>query len=226
MRDVLLDKVMYVFLPLQPPAPLHRAVQRGCRADLWSRQETSTLKQVLVDPFTAVLLISSTGAEGFSGGRQHRQNQRTKYGLPKESPPPSLQPLTIKRTEVEQTDIHKFLDLLKTDGGNVSLSPYSGLIERPAVWFGNTTQAQRKSLQRAIRTAERIICPTDTLQEERTERPHINTDGAAEEWSAEGRPARRPTPQRAEPDSLAIMLPGKGNGYVAKRASHRDQPKD
>lgn len=42
MREVLLDKVMYVeFLPLQPPAPLHKAVLRGCSADLWPQQETA-----------------------------------------------------------------------------------------------------------------------------------------------------------------------------------------
>lgn len=42
MRDVLLDNVMnVVFLPLQPPAPLHRAVLRGCRADLCTQQETA-----------------------------------------------------------------------------------------------------------------------------------------------------------------------------------------
>lgn len=35
MRDILLDKVMYVvFLPPQPAAPLHKAVLRGCSADL------------------------------------------------------------------------------------------------------------------------------------------------------------------------------------------------
>ena len=42
MREVLLDKVMYVeFLPLQPPAPLHKAVLRVCSADLWPQQETA-----------------------------------------------------------------------------------------------------------------------------------------------------------------------------------------
>lgn len=42
MRDVLLDKVMYVvFLPPQPPAPLHKAVLRGCSSDLWPQHETA-----------------------------------------------------------------------------------------------------------------------------------------------------------------------------------------
>lgn len=42
MMDVLLDKVMHlVFLPLQPPASLHKATLRGCSADIQPQQETA-----------------------------------------------------------------------------------------------------------------------------------------------------------------------------------------
>ena len=105
---------------------------------------------------------------------------------------PPLQPLTIKGTEVERTDIFKFLGLHITESlswakntettvkraqqrlyfirllkkAGLRRQPltqaYRGLVESIltsgiTVWYGNTTVAERKSLQRVIKTAERVI---------------------------------------------------------------------
>ncbi|KAK7884028.1 hypothetical protein WMY93_027151 [Mugilogobius chulae] len=100
---------------------------------------------------------------------------------------PAPKPLTIKGTEVEQVDSYKFLGLQITSDLSwkqntaatvklyfIRMLRRSGLKQRPltqayrglvesilctgiTVWYGNTTTAERKALQRVIKTAEKML---------------------------------------------------------------------